>query len=231
MAPKPKDEDGAPLIARDHAIPPSDSKDPNASTVVSISAPLLSDGTAAGGKDAASFKPAGSAAAGGAPLKPKASSPPPVGGPMGFLLYAFPDAVSARMLNVMTVLSFIVVSFAILLHILDGELVNLSDNVACQPALAVGSWRGPKGTAATKKPAQWTPDRCFMAKYQQQQVQKCLGDSRVLFVGDSTVRSLYFTLSRKLVRGMEEVKAHSDLTTDVPDSGTRLEFYWDPFLN
>ena len=70
--------------------------------------------------------------------------------------------------------------------------------------------------------------------YQKADIVSCLGDRELLFVGDSTVRQIFWTFARKLDRRKADDrgyggKEHSDL--QFSESGVKLRFLWDPFMN
>lgn len=70
--------------------------------------------------------------------------------------------------------------------------------------------------------------------YQTADIVSCLGDRELLFVGDCTVRQIFWVFARKLDQRKAEDwgyggTQHSDL--DFPGNGVRLKFLWDPFIN
>ena len=74
--------------------------------------------------------------------------------------------------------------------------------------------------------------------YQHEDIEQCLPGRRVTFVGDSTVRQLYWALIRKLDaestnEARRQTNPHSNISYTNVDSPTvpTVEFFWDPYLN
>ncbi|KAG0316760.1 hypothetical protein BGZ99_006695 [Dissophora globulifera] len=60
----------------------------------------------------------------------------------------------------------------------------------------------------------------------------CLSGSRVVVLGDSVARQLYYSLVKKVLPDAStDGDRHSDIFFSDPESGTTFEFYWDPVLN
>jgi hypothetical protein len=77
-----------------------------------------------------------------------------------------------------------------------------------------------------------------MHEYDKADIQGCLGRRRLLFIGDSTTRQIFWAIAMKLDREaarnrtiemLEKERLHEDL--DFVSSGVTLEFRWDPYLN
>ncbi|CAG8589052.1 5883_t:CDS:2, partial [Acaulospora morrowiae] len=69
-----------------------------------------------------------------------------------------------------------------------------------------------------------------MRKYQLRDIVTCLSNRRVLFVGDSVVRTLFYTLVKKVNPDVNTTNnAHSNLHISASD--INFEFIWDPYLN
>lgn len=68
-------------------------------------------------------------------------------------------------------------------------------------------------------------------KYKPVEAAECLSTRRVLFVGDSTIRQVFWATAKKLDEKVDtEVSdQHTDIARTV--GGVQLEFVWDPFLN
>ncbi|KAF9403632.1 hypothetical protein BGX21_001473 [Mortierella sp. AD011] len=78
----------------------------------------------------------------------------------------------------------------------------------------------------------WQPKGCMLRTYDVQHATSCFDGSRVVMVGDSNVRHLYYSVVKKaLPNASTEGERHSDIAIRDPESGTEFEFYWDPFLN
>ena len=75
----------------------------------------------------------------------------------------------------------------------------------------------------------------MLYSYQPKDVSRCLSSRRVVFVGDSVTRALFFqfihTVDHTLPKELPDDGAkHSDHSF-VSGSQTKLDFVWDPFLN
>ena len=97
------------------------------------------------------------------------------------------------------------------------------DIYKCDALLASGRW-------LDDKYQNWQPPGCMVHNYQVNDLGSCLKHRRLVFLGDSSVRQLYWATARKF--GIEEhSKAeHSDLAFHIDDA-TTVEYRWDPFLN
>eukprot|EP00057_Strongylocentrotus_purpuratus_P025684 XP_011680158.1 PREDICTED: CAS1 domain-containing protein 1 [Strongylocentrotus purpuratus] len=94
---------------------------------------------------------------------------------------------------------------------------------SCQALLQDGHYHGPGA---------WQPDGCTMHHYSLKDTLSCFQDKRVIIVGDSRMRQLYFSLVKKLtIQHIEEGKIHSDITHHEKDRNTDIEFWWQPELN
>lgn len=73
-----------------------------------------------------------------------------------------------------------------------------------------------------------------MHNYNGQEIQNCLGGQRIVYIGDSTTRQLFWATAKKLNASaadeeMREVGKHEDLAFEEND--VTIDFIWDPFLN
>lgn len=94
---------------------------------------------------------------------------------------------------------------------------------SCQALLQDGHYHGPGA---------WQPDGCTMHHYSLKDTLSCFQDKRVIIVGDSRMRQLYFSLVKKLtIQHIEEGKIHSDILHHEKDRNTDIEFWWQPELN
>ncbi|KAI1310257.1 hypothetical protein EDD11_003842 [Mortierella claussenii] len=72
----------------------------------------------------------------------------------------------------------------------------------------------------------------MLRTYDSQHSTACIGGSRVVMIGDSITRQLYYSLVKKaLPDARTEGDRHSDIQIRDPNSGATFEFYWDPVLN
>lgn len=73
-----------------------------------------------------------------------------------------------------------------------------------------------------------------MHNYQNHDVEACLKYRKIVFVGDSTVRQVFWATARKLDPGRAEREMQAaERHTDIIFGGASVivEFYWDPYLN
>ena len=74
----------------------------------------------------------------------------------------------------------------------------------------------------------------MLHKYTAKDISGCLQSRRIVLVGDSTIRQIFWAIGKKLdPKGANEdlakAEKHSDVT--LQKSGIDLEFIWDPYLN
>ena len=69
----------------------------------------------------------------------------------------------------------------------------------------------------------------MMHNYQDNDLIACLKRRRLVFLGDSSVRQLYWATARKFGIQERSKAEHSDLAFHIHDAA--VEFRWDPFLN
>ena len=68
-----------------------------------------------------------------------------------------------------------------------------------------------------------------MHEYNANDVATCLNSRRVVFIGDSVTRQVFWAFAKKLhVREQEEAR-HTNVSVDA--HGLKVEFFWDPYLN
>lgn len=76
---------------------------------------------------------------------------------------------------------------------------------------------------------------CMLHQYQAKEAALCLASKQVVFIGDSITRKLFFQFGQAIDSSLP--KAPSDNEHKHADhslrskAGTRLQFYWDPYLN
>ncbi|KAL8901795.1 MAG: hypothetical protein Q9192_000377 [Flavoplaca navasiana] len=76
----------------------------------------------------------------------------------------------------------------------------------------------------------WQPPGCLIHQYTGKDIRACLNGQRIVYIGDSTIRQLFWATAKKLnVTGAnayrQKVDTHEDLAFED------VYFVWDPFLN
>ncbi|EIW87471.1 hypothetical protein CONPUDRAFT_79031 [Coniophora puteana RWD-64-598 SS2] len=107
-------------------------------------------------------------------------------------------------------------------------LIDRHDPLHCDSLLNTGSW-------LDEDNKQWQPDGCMLHSYKPDETSTCLASKRVVFIGDSITRTLYFqfahSIDPKLPASVpDDRRKHSDHSL-ISGSGTMVDFYWDPYLN
>ncbi|RIA98282.1 hypothetical protein C1645_719104 [Glomus cerebriforme] len=106
-----------------------------------------------------------------------------------------------------------------------GSFYHNNDPFKCNSLLNDGSFLD------STKHKNWQPSSCVMSNYNAQSITTCLKNRRILFIGDSTIRTLFYSLIKKIeptLNTTSELK-HSNLHFKFND--ITFEFQWDPFLN
>ncbi|GAA5831621.1 hypothetical protein JCM11251_000772 [Rhodosporidiobolus azoricus] len=97
------------------------------------------------------------------------------------------------------------------------------DRFHCRALLNEGRWLDDSHTS-------WQPDGCMLHPYKPKEVGQCLEGRHVVFIGDSTVRQVFYATIKHVDKNVETVaEKHSDRT--ITAGGINFSFYWDPFLN
>lgn len=97
-----------------------------------------------------------------------------------------------------------------------------TDSHKCQSLLEEGRWLSPLTS--------WQPQGCMLNSYSATHATQCLAGRQVLFIGDSTVRQVFFAAVKHIDPLVDTTgEKHSD--RDILVRGIQFNFYWDPFLN
>ncbi|RUP25192.1 hypothetical protein BC936DRAFT_138855 [Jimgerdemannia flammicorona] len=97
------------------------------------------------------------------------------------------------------------------------------DRNRCRSLLNDGWW-------IDSKFKNWQPTGCTMQTYNSDAVVKCLGNTHVLYIGDSVIRQQLFGMAEKVDANIvTKGEKHSDRV--FTSSSITFEFWWDPFLN
>lgn len=97
-----------------------------------------------------------------------------------------------------------------------------SDPHICEGLLAGGRW-------LDSTYQNWQPSGCMMHKYRQEDIATCLKDRRLVFVGDSATRHIFWATAKKLGLQEQIEDRHADVA--FRQTGVTIEFIWDPYLN
>ncbi|KAI2465900.1 Cas1p-domain-containing protein [Annulohypoxylon bovei var. microspora] len=114
------------------------------------------------------------------------------------------------------------------------DKIGRYDPYRCRALLHDGSW-SPLTSDGSKK---WEPKDCRMVEYPSSALHACLDGRKVVFVGDSTIRQVFWAAAERLEPGQVRVEIgntsnsgpnHQDVAFET--EGLKLEFIWDPWLN
>ncbi|KAI8980746.1 O-acetyltransferase [Trametes punicea] len=125
-------------------------------------------------------------------------------------------------------LSWACVGIAVLFGLVRYGIFDRTDPMHCDALLMGGRW-------LDKKFKNWQPDGCMMHQYQAQDVATCMASRRVVFVGDSVTRQLYFQFAHIVdpnapTAPPDDDHKHADYVYRS-SADTLLDFFWDPYLN
>ena len=112
----------------------------------------------------------------------------------------------------------------IITFVLYTSMMN-HDPYHCGALLTGGHW--------IRSPDQWQPPNCMMRHYQPADLISC-NLRRLIVIGDSTVRELFWATAKKFDKvgaehAIHAVEKHSNV--NFSRAGVDLNFIWDPFLN
>jgi hypothetical protein len=121
----------------------------------------------------------------------------------------------------------------------DHAVADVTDPYKCGALLNNGHWLDPGPRWSSQNPFQnWQPPGCIMHEYKKKDIQECLHKRRLVFIGDSTTRQIFWAVAKKMDqrRAVEEItdmlesnEKHVDL--EFTSGGVSVQFIWDPFLN
>ena len=120
--------------------------------------------------------------------------------------------------------------------ITESHFTEASDLDRCSSTLSSGGWSSQNSILNNpRNPQVWQPPGCMLHDFTAKEINTCTKTSKLVYIGDSTVRQLYWATVRKLDsrhadRGQTTARKHSNLLF-ADSQGTVVEFFWDPFLN
>ncbi|OSX67336.1 hypothetical protein POSPLADRAFT_1072296 [Postia placenta MAD-698-R-SB12] len=120
------------------------------------------------------------------------------------------------------------VALALLLGTVRYFILDHTDPLHCDALLTEGQWLDDRFK-------NWQPEGCMMHTYQQGDVSRCLGARRIVFIGDSITRQLFFQFAHIVDPSLptappDDGSKHTDHVYTSP-TGLQLSFFWDPYLN
>ena len=114
-------------------------------------------------------------------------------------------------------------------------LLDSTDRYKCHALLNDGEWLD-AGLSSPTSLTNWQPDGCMLHSYSSKTIAPCLNGRKVVIIGDSIARELYYGLMKVLdpnagkpAGAAGEQAKHGDATNLV--AGVDVEFIWDPFVN
>lgn len=113
--------------------------------------------------------------------------------------------------------------------------IDKADPYHCDKLLHRGQWLDSPDRKPERRAFQnWQVPGCLLHEYTTPEIADCNEDGQVLFVGDTTVRQIFWATAKKLDNNwandrQQERHKHEDLQLQV--NNARLKFIWDPWLN
>ncbi|KAK6950164.1 hypothetical protein Daesc_008490 [Daldinia eschscholtzii] len=111
---------------------------------------------------------------------------------------------------------------------------GLKDPHKCLTLLQNGTW-SPLAPDGSRK---WEPKGCRMVEHAADSLCECLDHQKLVFIGDSTIRQLFWTAAKKVARGRSETSMKRILQSNNKHHNlffrtdcAQLDFIWDPWLN
>lgn len=114
---------------------------------------------------------------------------------------------------------------------------DAADPYKCGALLNDGQWLDPPESNSPHKPyLRWQPPGCTFYEYRTSDIADCVSNGKILFVGDTSVRQVFYSVARKF-EGDTKFVAKEQAKRDVPRDlelsrkGISVKFLWDPWLN
>ncbi|ORY13371.1 10 TM acyl transferase domain found in Cas1p-domain-containing protein [Clohesyomyces aquaticus] len=112
---------------------------------------------------------------------------------------------------------------------------NATDPYQCKALLHHGQWLDSPDREPEHKPfLSWQPPGCMLHDYTTDEIARCNQGGKILFVGDTGTRQIFWAAARKLdPNWVFEQQAQPDTHADLVfcKRGACLKFLWDPWLN
>lgn len=99
------------------------------------------------------------------------------------------------------------------------------DRDRCHGMLNEGKWQN-------NQYKQWEPSGCMPQVYGKKEIDACVGDSRIIYIGDSIMREQYYAMGEFLgyPRSKEDA-IHNDQQAYIKQQNITIDMWWDPYLN
>lgn len=108
--------------------------------------------------------------------------------------------------------------------------VDSDDPNKCNALLTRGRWLDALDPYHSVNMYQnWQPAGCMMHDYKAKDLTTCLKSRRIVFIGDSVTRQIFWALAKKL--GIREQGQDKHSSISVHAHGVEVNFFWDPYLN
>ncbi|KAI0830580.1 O-acetyltransferase [Trametes gibbosa] len=125
-------------------------------------------------------------------------------------------------------LSWACVGIALFVGLIRYGILDRPDPMHCNALLTEGRW-------LDRKFKNWQPNGCMMHQYKPNDVAACMASKRVVFVGDSVTRQLFYQFAHLIDPNLptsppDDEQKHADYRYRSA-SDIWLQFYWDPYLN
>ncbi|KAL7275178.1 hypothetical protein RUND412_001899 [Rhizina undulata] len=108
---------------------------------------------------------------------------------------------------------------------------DAQDPFKCGALLNGGEWLDQPPLDSDNIPTKWQPPGCITRKYTTQDISSCFQKRRAVFVGDSTIRQIFWATAQALDKTADPSKIEKHVDILFEREGVTLEFIWDPFLN
>ncbi|CAZ82776.1 unnamed protein product [Tuber melanosporum] len=106
---------------------------------------------------------------------------------------------------------------------------DAKDPFKCGALLNDGEWLD--STFNGTIPSNWQVPGCTVRKYDPKDIQSCLANRRALFIGDMTVREIFWATARSLDPEARPQAVGEHIDISVTKGDVTLKFIWDPYLN
>lgn len=108
------------------------------------------------------------------------------------------------------------------------------DPYGCQALLNQGKWLDTSQSYQAPSFRNWQVPGCMIHEYDATDITRCLRSQRIVFVGDSTVRDIFWAAAKKLNHRAaveEEAVAQKHQSQTFTQADIVVDFIWDPYLN